>query len=467
MSERFSYKPSAISSARKYRDEFRPRHGLLRGREFIMKDLYTFDPTVASALETYEAVRAAYTRFFSELKVPILVAKASSGDMGGDLSHEYHLTTSLGEDHVVSCSDCDYVVNDELAEIPTPRKCGDKVPIHVWRGITKDRSTLVNVWYSQGSGDAQGQGSNAYTDVDVNIHAVKSIVADLDGGIENPLPHWAAAISDRPAGGIRLVNIIDHRIPASFSDDLDARAPGLPIWPDGLGQEPPSTASIKVVDSSDDGKPLNMLRVKTGDRCPQCPSGTLKVDKAIELGHVFHLGTRYSEPLEARVSIPLSLLPDAEKKSTSSTGSKKTDEVVSVPLQMGCHGIGVSRIIGAVADHLMDDKGLNWPRKIAPYEVVVVPGQGLGDDAASILDALRGHVGSTGQGLDAVLDDRESSFGWKLNDSDLIGYPVIVVLGREWKASRRCEVQCRRLGVKEHIGVEELPVFVNDLLDQL
>lgn len=432
-----------------------------------MKDLYTFDSTIPSALETYEQIRAAYVEIFAALKLPILVAKASSGDMGGDLSHEYHLPTSLGEDHVVSCSDCDYIINDELAETRPSGEHEASGRIHVWRGITKDRSTLINVWYPESVEGAPGSGSREYTDADINIYTVKSLFPDLDGGIENPLAHWGDAISSRKDDGIRLVNIVDCRLPSSFLDSIKNQSPGIPVWPDGLGQTPPPSIST-VMDSDKDGGTLNLLRIRTGDKCPQCSSGTLKVQKAIELGHTFHLGTRYSEPLDARVSIPSNMLLESGSSSgPAQPVASKGDEVVSVPMQMGCHGIGVTRIIGAIADHLADEKGLNWPRKVAPYEVVVIPGKGLDGDAEDVFDALSTYGRPAERVLDAILDDRDSSFAWKLNDADLVGYPVIVVLGREWKARRRCEVQCRRLGVKEHVGMDELPVFVTNLLDQL
>jgi prolyl-tRNA synthetase len=135
---------------------------------------------------------------------------------------------------------------------------------------------------------------------------------------------------------------------------------------------------------------------------------------------------------------------------------------------MGCHGIGVSRLIGAVAEILADSKGLNWPRVIAPYEVVVVPAQGNESDAATVYDALMDDArGITTEPVDTVLDDREHPFPWKMRDADLIGYPVIVVVGRHWKQKRVCEVQCRRLAIKEDVQLDELSGFVRKLLSQL
>lgn len=436
-----------VPAARKYRDELRPRHGLLRGREFIMKDLYTFDVSVEAALDSYGQVQVAYRNFFEELKLPILVAKASSGDMGGDLSHEYHIPTSLGEDNVVSCTSCDYVANEELAEARMPEASVSEAKHIQWSGITEDRSTLVNVWYPESSEGA------------LNLHAVKAVIPNLDTSTTDPSEHLESA---KP-GSLKVINLFDGRL-QQLTQFLEE--PGLAEGAADLELKAnPTFQSIEYVAKDAEGKPLNLLGVATGSPCPKCADGTLRVQQAIELGHTFHLGTRYSEPLEARVEVPKAVLDSAVSRNTD-----KQSEMV--PLQMGCHGIGVTRLIGAVADHLHDDKGLNWPRKIAPYEVAVlvngvkVKPELLGA-AEEVFDRLADHAKLNGLQLDAALDDRELSLGWKMNDADLVGYPVIVVVGKYWAENREVEVQCRRLGIREHVSVHELPGFVQGLLAEL
>ncbi|KAH8199916.1 hypothetical protein TruAng_005912 [Truncatella angustata] len=407
---------------RKYRDELRPRHGLLRSREFTMKDLYTFDADVESALQTYDEVRAAYDRLFDELKLPYLVAEASSGDIGGDLSHEYHLPSSVGEDNVMSCDTCSYVANEELA-IAKPRSPDDGTLVkRTWYGITKDRTTLVAVDFATPSGS---------TGSPVNTHAIKAIVPDLDPSIDDARA-WYHSSREGGNGIQKTICLVDQ------SYRLGEKEADIPA-------EGPTEIIARHPES---GEPLSLLRIQDGDSCAQCASGKLKVQKAVELGHTFHLGTRYSEPLNAKVRLR---------------------ENVIVPMQMGCHGIGVSRIIGAVADHLADTKGLNWPRAIAPYEVVVIPGRNTKDeDVDLVYDQLQGRKEpETSQPLDVVLDDRSESFAWKMNDADAVGYPVIVLLGRRWDGERMCEVQCRRLSVKENVPFDELPVYISKLLSQL
>ncbi|KAJ6445564.1 prolyl-tRNA synthetase [Purpureocillium lavendulum] len=428
-------------TTRKYRDEMRPRHGLLRSREFVMKDLYTFDTSVESAIETYREVSGAYRAFFANLKLPVLVAEASSGDMGGDYSHEYHLASSIGEDTVAECSSCGYVANDEVAKAIPPstdrlearRNALTATDVRVWRGITKDRRTLVNAWYP-----AHGDGSGV---ADVNVHAVKEAVPELDASISDPI----RLLGPEDGGGTTtstfgVLNVVDARLASSFSD----LQPELPIIPAELTNAPSHQSPILQTPS---GEALNLLRLADGDVCSSCKNGTLQIHRALELGHTFYLGTRYSEPLELSVSLP------------NTKGGP-------VPVQMGCYGIGVSRIFGAVAEHKADERGLNWPRAIAPFEVAVIPTSGVTDETLAFYDSLAGQ-GTLAPDFDIVLDDRKETFGWKMRDADVIGYPVTVVLGKSWRERGICEVQCRTLGVKENVAAEDVPAFLRDLLDKL
>ncbi|KAK7940791.1 prolyl-tRNA synthetase [Apiospora aurea] len=420
---------------RKYRDELRPRQGVLRSREFLMKDLYTFDSSVDAALQSYEEVRAAYSRLFDELKIPYVVAEASSGDIGGDLSHEYHLPSSMGEDMVISCNSCSYVANEELAVAKPPSQDQSAAKARVWRGVSKDRTFLVNVWYPNVPGLSES---------DINTHAIKTVVPGLDSSMEDSIAFWTQD-STKESGSsqkvLKLVNVVDRRMSPTISESIKGSSHPQ-LLPAGSNLDI-SSIKIETITRSESGQSINALRIRDGDNCAHCESGKLKVEKAVELGHTFHLGTRYSKPLGANVQMR---------------------ENVMAPVQMGCHGIGVSRIIGAVANHLADEKGLNWPRAIAPFEVVVIPGRGVQDeDAHEIYDQLVGEK----QEVDVVLDDRVESFPWKMKDADTVGHPIIVLLGRRWLSDRMCEVQCRRLKVKEDVAFDELPVYINNLLSQL
>ncbi|KAK4233345.1 hypothetical protein C8A03DRAFT_19572 [Achaetomium macrosporum] len=429
---------------RKYRDEFRPRHGLLRGREFVMKDLYTFDNSIESALETYDKVRAVYARIFADMKLPVLAAKASSGDMGGDLSHEYHLPTQLGEDHIVSCGSCDYVVNEEIADSVVSEEVPSGTPFQVWRGITKDRTKLVNVWYPRWTRSLDAGELREYTEQDINLSTVKFVVPDLDAGVDDALPFWSNATAAETGTATELVNVVDGRLLPLLGGSSVGSTTTISSWPAALS---PPTKPLHVSFHHSTGcsnKPLNLLRIRTGDKCPQCSAGNLKVERAMELGHTFFLGTRYTEPLGAMTSVPPAGQP--------------------LPMQMGCYGIGISRVVGAVAEHLADSTGLNWPVAIAPYSCVIIPGKDADEaDTMGVYNHINGGSGLANAWLDVALDDRQKPLPWKLTDADLIGFPVIVLLGKEWRAAKRVEVQCRRLGIKQAVEMADLPSVIHQL----
>ncbi|KAJ5246791.1 hypothetical protein N7468_001774 [Penicillium chermesinum] len=461
--------------SRKYRDEPRPRQGLLRGREFIMKDLYTFDYSVSEALKTYQAVKHAYTQLFDELKVPYLVAAADSGNMGGSLSHEYHFVSPKGEDRVISCSNCDHVYNEELADGKThghhepersntvgfqteesPSEGGPTISTGMWTAVSHDKNTLLRGWYPKFS---MQDGAAEPVERHVNSHAVKAIASaagvDLDLSVENPTEKWIAHVKTRSASGKpRVLDLYDSQVRVykrpPLSDLLQqAGCTAEEVEYSMLDQFPGSSHK------------LSLVRVHDGDKCSQCAEGSLTSNPAVELGHTFHLGTRYSDVLQASVSVNPSLIDGA------SPADVKSGKEQIVPMQMGCHGIGVSRMVSAVANRLVDAKGLNWPRAIAPYEVVVVPGKGLDAVAEQVYDSLASPPSGSSAQVDTLLDDRDKGMGWKLGDADLIGYPVIVVVGNGWKKSQTLEVQCRRLGIKEDISLDRLPGFVEELLSQL
>lgn len=447
-----------------------------------MKDMYTFDSTREAALSTYQKVQAAYANFFAALKIPYIVAEASSGAMGGDLNHEYHLLSPIGEDTVVFCNNCDYAANDEVAharqilpadfddmqlsENPNHGSTeADDFGVGVWRGISRDRNVLVNVWYPRlvRNGSLE-EPLHRITSRDINTHALKAVFPDLDASVDEAVDLWPAALSPMGSNSashpnqVKLLNIVDFRLLATIPEELISGRTQLPVIPPGIA----SSLQIEqsTVTTSSNGSPLDLLRIRDGDGCPRCSTGTLTVRKALELGHTFHLGTRYSEPLGARVA-----LPTAQSGQTDQTGvlTGAADPNAGVPIQMGCYGVGISRIIGSVAEHLADSRGLNWPRAMAPYEVAVLPSEDVGDAAIEVSDALAGHPSA----LDVILDDRQRSLVWKMKDADLAGFPVIVILGKAWKRDRSCEVQCRRLSVKENIPIADLPARICGLLEEL
>jgi prolyl-tRNA synthetase len=323
---------------RKYRDEARPRQGLLRGREFLMKDLYTFDVTEEEARATYDQVRQAYSAFFNELGLPYLVANADSGSMGGNLSHEYHLASANGEDNIISCDECDYSTNEELYsgkigshELVQPdASCDINSILTSTPFLSKDKTTLFNIVTPKNSGP-------------LNTHLLKKLHPTIDTTLESPFKVWSAMNTKNPTRTRTETQIIDGRLA------------NLPL-------SNPTGPTIVYQDTA-------LTTPSESSTCPSCLSpSSLQVSTAIEIGHTFHLGTRYSLPLKAQVLSP---------------NNKPT------PISMGCHGIGVSRLLAAAAGLLMDSKGLNWPMKIAPFEAVIVAAPKTSDeDVNKVYDAL-------------------------------------------------------------------------------
>jgi len=285
----------------------------------------------------------------------------------------------------------------------------------------------------------------------------------------------ASSVATEPTP-IRIVNLLDTRLPDSALLTIQSQDPSLPFWPKSLGGDPVGGVQLEIIaQDSSNSLPLNLLRIQDGDSCSHCSEGKLNVQKAIELGHTFHLGTRYSEPMQAMVIVPKELLKDVvyDPNEDEDFGEERRQlitplSITKVPIQMGCHGIGVSRIIGAVADTLADKKGLNWPRVMAPYDCVIIPRKDHLMAADVVLRTLHYPKNASGNyEIDVILDDRDKSFIWKLIDSEMIGYPVVVVMGKRWEKESMVEIHCRRLQVYKDIHKSEVFEFVKELLEKL
>lgn len=243
----------------------------------------------------------------------------------------------------------------------------------------------------------------------------------------------------------QIINLFDLRLPRSVTEASFSNHSDQPIFREFIADKRIPTTSI--VSDPVTGAPLNLLKTKAGDGCPRCEGGTLAVTGAVELGHTFHLGTRYSEPLKAVVT---------------------NENQEWCPMVMGCHGIGVSRMISAVAEGCRDSNGLCWPRVVAPFEAVVVyKDAAMKADAEEVYDLLSSSGLEMQEGVDTLLDDRERDFVWKLKDADLIGYPVMIVLGKAWAKKRVAEVQVRKTRQKVEVGMGELKETVQGFLKDL
>ncbi|KAL8763409.1 MAG: hypothetical protein Q9184_000797 [Pyrenodesmia sp. 2 TL-2023] len=466
--------------SRKYRDEQRPRQGLLRTREFLMKDLYTFDAGEVAAFDTYQKVRRGYNDFFNELHVPFLVAQADSGEIGGHLSHEYHIATASGEDTIISCGSCNYTYNEELVPTEvrsgTPERSTRYLPgsYQTWFGISKDRSHLYEAILPQFLGAGEDQRS-ARKEAQVNTYLIRSRYPDLDLSIDRPLhtfvEYWREKLSCRPVSETetltlpRLTLLCDYRVSENFIERRDA-----------CGLENPLRRSLSSIIGSRwlrDDASLDLARPQDGDECSRCGQESLKVQQAVELGHTFNLGQRYSKPMGATfVTNPAAKAPASPSSDVTTAPmidkgiSGKRTSAKSAALKpghqyffMGCHGIGISRMIAAVADAMVDEQGLVWPRVMAPYEAVIVASGEHNSAAEEAWDMLvRQQEGS--EPVDAVLDDRGRELGWKLKDADLLGFPIVIVLGSAFTQSGLCEVSVRRLATRQMVSMANLRDYV-------
>ena len=416
----------------KYRDEARPRAGLLRGREFVMKDSYSFDLDDDGLQRSYDAHRAAYQRVFERLGLEVVIVKAMSGAMGGSASEEFLAPCPSGEDTFVRCTSCDYRANTEAVRIGVPRD-GDVASAPAAKVVdtpnTPTIETLVNLFNSRDDLKREG---GAWTAGDT----LKNVIVMLrhpDGRRE------ALAIGvpgDREVDMKRLEALVVPAEVEPFGDGDFASRPALVkgyVGPDVLGASKAlgirylldprvvkgsawatgaNKAGQHVVnlvhgrDFTADGV-ADVAEVRDGDPCPNCGSA-MRIDRGIEMGHVFQLGRKYAEVLG------LSVLDEKGKQ-----------RVVT----MGSYGIGVSRAVAAIAEASHDAIGLRWPRSVAPMHVHVVIAGKPGDETAPAAEQLAAELSAAG--LDVLLDDREGvSPGVRFKDAELLGMPMIVIAGR-------------------------------------
>ena len=442
-----------------------------------MKDLYTFDQSNDTALESYKEAHRAYVNFFAELGVPFAIAQASSGSIGGSMSHEFHFRSAKGEDSLCMCDTCTYCVNEEIAvkkagDPPSPVE--EKLPEFVtFTGVSYDKLSLFIAFCPKSKAIMSTSNRRNF-----NLKALQKLLPTLDLSIENPICLWKQKRDQITESGSqpdqettsRIVHIYDRKLSGqlpSLTEDA-----GQEVLPKDLLPLYKSDLKIDNVTQDSNCEPLDITPIQDGDPCPRCNEGKLCIQNAIEVGHTFLLGSRYSEPLGASIALP----------ETSDDGLLVQK---STPIHMGCHGIGVSRLIGAIAEITSDKFGLMWPRRIAPFEVVLVPADGFEVDAVQIYDDIKRAGSSSGvsygsgnaenkalnmeeQPIDVVIDDRDKSFVKRLTDAELSGYPVALVLGKEWKTSKKVEVQCRKLGrAREYVELDQLPSYLVKLLAQL
>ena len=446
-----SYKQLPVSLYQiqnKYRDEKRPRFGLMRSREFIMKDAYTFDMDEEGLDKQYHLMYDAYTRIFTRCGLHFRPVLADSGAIGGSGSHEFEVIADSGEADIVYCKDCDFAANIEAVE-----------PKALSSSVHNDKAKEI----VETPGQHTIQMVCDFLHVPV-VCSVKAVVYKLDDTVV-----LALVRGDHEVNEVRLQNLF-NAVNVGLASDEDLKRCGLIagyISPIGLKKADNfeiivDTTVMEMEDACCGANAVDKhyvhvnpkrdfgdVRVETirlitaEDCCPKC-GGMIELKKGIEVGQVFKLGTKYSEKLGCTYL-------DRDGKPH--------------PMVMGCYGIGITRTVAASIEQNHDKDGIIWPVAIAPYEVVIVPANNKDE---GVMNAAR-HLYDEMEDCrdEVILDDRDERAGIKFKDADLIGYPIRVTIGKKWKESGLVEVRLRRSGVVSEVALADCKTKVLEMLEEL
>jgi len=419
----------------KFRDEIRPRFGLMRGREFIMKDAYSFDVDSAAADGSYDKMYRAYRRIFERCGLKFRAVEADTGSIGGSSSHEFMVLAESGEDAIVSCSACDYAANVEKAEARQVETVEHAEPRPLEKVATPGKKTIEEV--------SEFLGVPAATTVKMLI-----LLADA-------VPVAVMVRGDHELNEIKLKNYLGCETLEMASDEIITKTTGSPvgyIGPIGLSLRIIADVAVRGMRNFVAGanladfhlKNVNLERdctvsefadvrsVAHGDPCPRCSTGTLEMWRGIEVGHVFKLGTKYSKALKATY--------------LDASGQEQI-------IFMGCYGIGIGRTVAACIEQNHDDNGIIFPVPIAPFHCIISALSVKDEPVVQAAEELYARL--AGAGVEVLLDDRDERPGFKFKDADLIGIPLRIVVGSKHLADGNVELKDRRSGEVEILSVED------------
>jgi prolyl-tRNA synthetase len=419
----------------KFRDEVRPRFGLMRGREFIMKDAYSFDVSDGAAEVSYRKMYDAYIRIFRRCGLDFRAVQADSGTIGGSFSHEFMVLAETGEDTIVFCRECEYAANVEKAAV----------------GINETGQTDLHAELEKVETPGKRKVDTVCEFLEITAdQLVKTMVFIADGE-----PVAALVRGDRQIEEVKLKNLLGAAEVEMAAEKQVFEITGVPtgyLGPVGLGikivadQEVAAMVNFYVggneknyhMKNVNPGRDFqlsgvaDLRQITSSDPCPEC-GGRLKMTEGIEVGHVFKLGTGYSESMQATFQDK-----DGEEK----------------PFVMGCYGIGVSRVVAAAIEQNHDENGIIFPVPLAPYTVIIL-NLGLKDKAITET-AEQLYRQLQDRGVDVLLDDRDERPGSKFKDADLLGIPFRVTVGKSLAHSGLVEVKSRKSGIIEEMAPEEM-----------
>ncbi len=432
----------------KFRDEIRPRFGIMRGREFIMKDAYSFDADEGEAAKTYEIMYETYNRIFRRCGLTYRAVEADTGSIGGSFSHEFMVIADSGEDQIISCRNCEYAANLEKAEIQSeltaPIEAEEPPPVEevvtpgartieaVTSFLSVPADRLIKTLIFKAGDDLVA--GLVRGDHELNEVKLKALLgADH---VELADPELVEKVTSAPMGfagpiGLNLRIVADHAVAGiqnavTGGNRLDTHLRN--VRP-GRDFEVDLYADLRVV--------------MPGDPCPRCGGG-LRFSRGIEVGHIFKLGTKYSRAM----------------------GANYLDENGrEIPIVMGCYGIGVGRTVAAAIEQNHDEDGIIFPIPIAPFEVLILPLQM--NEPAVVKAAETLYRTLLDQGTDILLDDRDLRAGAKFKDADLLGIPVRVTIGSRSLEKEQVEVRLRADRESESIPVNEAPKRIRERVKAL
>ena len=439
----------------KYRDEARPRAGLLRGREFVMKDSYSFDVDDAGLERSYAVHRDAYIRIFDRLGFEYVIVKATSGAMGGSVSEEFLAKAEVGEDTYVRCTHCDYAANVEAVQVRAPRPTAyDDVPAahaeatpdtptidslvaHLneklpredrpWTASDTLKNVLVTLKHPDGTREPIAIGVPGDRDVDAKRLEGQMEPTEVEPFDEAEFRKYPSLVKGYIGPGV-----LGETGESGIRFLVDPRVVEGTRWVTGANVDGSHVIDLVVGrDFTPDGT-IEAAEVRDGDACPNCDEGTLESARGIEMGHIFQLGRKYADALDLKVL-------------------DENGKLVTVT--MGSYGIGPSRAVAAIAEGTHDELGLAWPREVAPADVHLVA---TGKDEHVFAAAERIAHELARQGIEVLYDDRPKvSPGVKFKDAELIGVPTIVVVGKGL-ADGTIEVKDRATGERENVPADHV-----------
>lgn len=441
----------------KYRDEARPRAGVLRGREFTMKDSYSFDVDDAGLDESYQKHRDAYIRIFDRLGFDYAIVKATSGAMGGSKSEEFLAKAAVGEDTYVRCTTCDYAANVEAVQVrpPSPLAYDDAPDAHAedtpatptiqtlvdhlnasypredrpWTGADTLKNVLVMLKHPDGTREPLAIGLPGDREVDQ-----KRLEGQLEPTEVEPFDETEFAKHPSLVKGYIGPGVLGEKGTSGIRYLVDPRVVEGTRWVTGANVAGSHVLDLVAGrDFTADGT-IEAAEVRDGDACPNCEDGVLETARGIEMGHIFQLGRKYADALDLRVL-------------------DENGKLVTVT--MGSYGVGCTRAVAAIAEGTLDESGLCWPRDVAPADVHVVA---AGKDEATFAAAERITHELAAQGVTVLYDDRAGriSPGVKFKDAELIGVPTIVVVGKSLAETGTVEVRDRRTGEREELAADHV-----------